>query len=126
MLAKLEAAGCSLFLATAKPRVFAQRILDHFALTRYFAGVYGSELDGAYENKSDLLRFLLKTERLDARVTAMVGDRSHDMIPAKEHGLCAVGAAWGYGSSEELKEAGADVICTNPGDVVRFLTKSAA
>ncbi len=126
MLAKLDAAGCSLFIATSKPRIFAQRILDHFALTRYFAGVYGSELDGAYENKSDLLRFLLDTERLQARATAMVGDRSHDMIPAKEHGLCAVGAAWGYGSPKELKEAGADVICNSPAEVIRFLTKSTA
>ncbi len=126
MLAKLETAGCSLFIATAKPRIFAQRIMDHFALTKYFAGIYGSELDGAYENKSDLLRFLIKTERLDARTTVMVGDRSHDMIPAKEHGLCAVGAAWGYGSKEELKEAGADVICNNPAEVFRFLTKTVA
>ena len=124
MLAKLESAGCSLFLATAKPRIFAQRIMDHFSLTKYFAGVYGSELDGAYEDKNDLLRFLLKTERLDARATAMVGDRSHDMIPAKKHGLCAVGAAWGYGSLEELKGAGADVICNNPSGVIRFVTKS--
>jgi phosphoglycolate phosphatase len=126
MLAKLEGAGCALFIATTKPRIFAQRIIDHFALTKYFAGIYGSELDGAYENKSDLLRFLLDTECLDASVTAMVGDRSHDMIPAKEHGLYAVGAAWGYGAKQELKEAGADVICNNPAEVVRYLTKSAA
>jgi phosphoglycolate phosphatase len=124
MLAKLDAAGCSLFIATSKPRIFAQRIMDHFELAKYFAGIYGSELNGGYENKSDLLRFLLENERLDARVTAMVGDRSHDMIPAKEHDLFAVGVAWGYGSIQELNEAGADLICNHPCDVVSFVAKS--
>lgn len=122
MLAQMNAAGCSLFLATSKAGIFAQRILDHFALAKYFVGVYGSSLDGAYENKADLLGLILEAERVDARRTAMVGDRSHDATAAKKHGLCAVGTAWGYGSLQELEQAGADVICNVPSDVVRFLT----
>lgn len=125
MLAELNAAGCSLFVATSKPDIFAQRIIKHFGLAKYFAGIYGSQLNGVHDNKSDLLRFLLDTERLEARQTAMVGDRSHDMAPAKELGLCAVGAAWGYGSRSELKQAGADVICEQPSEVVRFVMEAA-
>ena len=55
----------------------------------------------------------------------MVGDRSHDMAPAKKLGLCAVGAAWGYGSRSELKQAGADLICEQPSEVVRFVMNAA-
>ena len=54
MLGELNAAGCRLFIATSKPTVFARRIVDHFGLSGYFAGVYGSELDGRLENKGDL------------------------------------------------------------------------
>ena len=36
MLAKLNAAGCRLFVATSKPSAFARRIIQHFDLERYF------------------------------------------------------------------------------------------
>jgi phosphoglycolate phosphatase len=123
MLADLKVAGCQLFIATSKPSLYAQKIIRHFGLTEYFAAVYGSELNGSRENKGDLLRFLLDSECLDSRRSAMVGDRSHDMLAAKIHGLCAAGVTWGYGSRQELKDAGADAICASPGEVVRFLTQ---
>lgn len=124
LLADLNRAGCRLFLATSKPSVYAQRIVDHFGLAEYFAGVYGSELDGRLENKSDLLRFVLDKERLKADVTAMVGDRGQDMLAAKAHSLCAVGVTWGYGSRNELEAAGADVMCSSPAEVFQFLTEA--
>ena len=89
----------------------------------YFAGIYGAELDGRFDNKRDLLRYVLDSEGLNARTTAMVGDRSHDILAAKAHNLCAVGVTWGYGSREELQDAGADVICGTPSEVVSFLTE---
>jgi phosphoglycolate phosphatase len=124
MLARLRAAGCSLFIATSKPQIFAERIVDHFGLTTFLTRVYGSGLDGSRENKADLLRFLLHTEKLDPRLTVMIGDRSHDMIAARENSLCTIGVAWGYGSREELEQAAADVILDDPDDVVRFVVTS--
>jgi phosphoglycolate phosphatase len=122
MLANLGKAGCRLFVATSKPSVYAQQIVHHFDLAKYFVGVYGSELDGARENKGDLLRFLLEEECLGTNSTAMVGDRGHDMLAAKAHSLCAVGVTWGYGSPNELNDAGADVVCNHPTEVGSFLT----
>jgi phosphoglycolate phosphatase len=119
MLADLNTAGCRLFVATSKPAVFARQIVEHFGLSPYFVRVYGSELDGQRDNKVDLLRFLLDSEHLDEAHTAMVGDRSHDMIAAKAYGLYAIGVTWGYGPPAELQQAGADVLCDAPADVVR-------
>jgi phosphoglycolate phosphatase len=124
MLGGLNAAGCRLFIATSKPTVFARRIVDHFGLSRYFAGVYGSELDGRLENKGDLIRFVLEEEGIAPDDAAMIGDRSHDVAGAKANGVFAVGVLWGYGSREELE--GADLRCDNPDEVVRFLTADAA
>jgi phosphoglycolate phosphatase len=121
MLADLTASGFRLYLATSKPSIYAQKIIHHFGLTKYFLGIYGSELDGRHENKGDLLRFLLDSEGLNVKKTAMVGDRSHDMLGAKANNLCAVGVTWGYGSREELEDGGADVICGSPSEVFRFL-----
>ena len=44
----------------------------------------------------------------------MIGDRSHDILGAKENGVFAVGVTYGYGSAAELREAGADVLCDSP------------
>ena len=40
----------------------------------------------------------------------MVGDRENDVMGAKENGLEVIGALYGYGTREELEEAGADYI----------------
>ena len=40
----------------------------------------------------------------------MVGDREHDVLGAKECGMNCLGVLFGYGSREELKEAGASQI----------------
>jgi phosphoglycolate phosphatase len=118
MLGELNAAGCRLFIATSKPTVFARRIVDHFELSRYFEGVYGSELNGRLENKGDLIRFVLEEEGIAAVDAAMIGDRSHDVAGAKANGVFAVGVLWGYGSREELE--GADVRFDSPDEVVHF------
>ena len=46
----------------------------------------------------------------------MIGDRSHDMIGAKNNGMQRIGVLYGYGSREELLEAGAQHICLSPAD----------
>ena len=44
----------------------------------------------------------------------MIGDRSHDIIGAKNNGMDALGVLYGYGSREELIEAGARHVCASP------------
>ncbi len=98
----------SLFICTSKPKIYADRIASAFAIDRYFAGIYGSELDGTRAKKSELLAWLVEREGLDGVATAMVGDRSHDISAARDNGVTAYGVLWGYGSERELVEAGAE------------------
>ena len=44
----------------------------------------------------------------------MVGDREHDVLGAKEHGIACVGVLYGYGSRAELEQAQAMTICPTP------------
>ncbi|KTT31489.1 HAD family hydrolase [Pseudomonas oryzihabitans] len=103
LLAGLHAAGRRLYLVTAKPWVFAQEILRHFALTDYFTALYGSELDGTRGDKTELLRHVLATEALAPETCLMLGDREHDLIAARENGVAAVALGYGFGSREELE-----------------------
>jgi phosphoglycolate phosphatase len=115
-LAELRAAGTRLFLCTAKPIVYAERILRHFDLDRHFEAAYGDELDGRFQDKADLVARILVEQALDAADCCMLGDRRHDVAAASRHAIPTIGALWGYGGAGELREAGAAVLCASPSE----------
>ncbi len=116
-LAQLTARGCRLFLATAKPHVYARRITAHFGLAKWFEQEFGPELDGTRNNKADLLAHALQVTGADPARSVMVGDRSHDLAAAAAVGMGAIGVTWGFGGAAEL--ASADRLCGHPRDLVR-------
>ena len=125
MLVNLNAAGKQLYVATSKPVVYAVRILRHFNLDSQLTAIHGSELDGTRTNKADLIAYILEVERLPPSTVAMVGDRKHDVLGAKQNGLFAVGVTYGYGSEAELREAEADVLCRTVEEVTAFFSRVA-
>lgn len=104
-LAALKDKGYRLFLATAKPEVYARQILDHFDLLKYFEYPYGSELNGERTNKGDLIAYILKKEQLNPEECLMVGDREHDIFGARHNGIETIAVEYGYGSKQELDQA---------------------
>ncbi len=121
MLAEVARAGLACFVATSKPAVFAERILEYFGLARCFRGVYGAELGGRFDDKSDLLAHLLSREALPPGHAVMVGDRAADVVAARANGLRSIGVLWGYGSERELVDAGATTLCARPEDLMPAL-----
>src|SRR5258708_13524351 len=113
-LSVLTEQGRRLFVATIKPSVYAERIIDHFKLRVYFERVFGSELDGRRSDNTDLLSYPLKTIRVDPPQPRRIADITHDIIGARSNGMIAVGVLYGYGSKEELLDAGAHHICATP------------
>jgi phosphoglycolate phosphatase len=115
-LEALRALGMRLFVATSKNEHDARRILEHFGLASHFQGIHGARDDGGHADKSELIAHLLKHEGLQAgrdRI-AMIGDRKFDAIGARNVGIAAIGALWGYGGREELEAAGADPLVETP------------
>jgi phosphoglycolate phosphatase len=116
-LTALQASGATLFVATSKPHVYAERILRHFDLDAHFVAVHGSELDGTRDDKRELLAHLLAHHGIAAANAVMIGDRGVDMVAARHHGVAALGALWGYGNRGELEAAGAQRLCDRPVDL---------
>lgn len=122
-LSALKDMGCTLYVATSKPGVYAQKIIDHFELTPFFKAVHGSELDGTRSNKEELLDYIIASESLLPSETYMVGDRKFDMTGAAHHLLHGIGVLWGYGSLDELQTAGAAWCVNDPEELISLIKK---
>ena len=103
-----------LIVATSKPTIFAQKILEHFNLRKYFSFVSGSNLDGTRVKKSEVIQYALERNNIkDLSEVIMIGDRKHDVYGAKEIGIESIGVLYGYGDYEELYDNGANYIVNN-------------
>jgi phosphoglycolate phosphatase len=114
VLAALHGSGRRLFVASSKPAVYVERIIDHFRMRPFFERAFGSELDGTRTDKTELLTHALGATGVDPASATMIGDRRHDMIGARNNRMTAVGVTYGYGSREELVGSGAHHVCQTP------------
>lgn len=117
MLADLKEKGKILAIASSKPTLFVERILDHFEIRKYFDYIVGSNMDGTRGRKEEVveeaLRQMLPVGVAPAKkrdIVAMVGDRKFDIEGAAAHGITSVGVSFGYAPEGELEQAGADFI----------------
>ena len=117
-LNSLKTFGYNLFIATSKPRVMAEKIAEYRKITDCFDGIYGCELDGTRSNKAELIGYLLENENLLPEESIMIGDRKHDIIGGIKNKLKTCGAAYGYGSIDELNNAGANIIVEKPIELI--------
>lgn len=100
-----------LFVCTAKPQRYADRIVEHFGLRPFFEGVYGPDLAGRLDDKRELLRHALEERKIDRSSAMMIGDRAQDVRAALSNAVLALGVLYGYGSADELEGAGAHALC---------------
>ena len=117
LLQQLYRDGYRLYVVTSKPKVYADRIIRHFGLDRFFGEVYGPELDGRFDEKRELVEFILRELSLDPRRTIMIGDRARDVESGRANGTRTVGVTYGFGSLEEITTAFPDEICHSPSDI---------
>ena len=117
-LDQLLALKAKLYIATSKRTIFAEQILEHLGLIDLFAGVHGSEPDGAVDRKADLIADVLRRHELSADRCLMVGDRRQDVEGARTNGVSTVGVLWGYGDQDELESAGVMHIAARPAELI--------
>jgi phosphoglycolate phosphatase len=119
VLEKLRERHYQLHVVTSKLTVFARQIISHFGLDGFFYDVHGSELDGTRADKTELIAHVLAQEQIHPTEAVMIGDREHDIKGALANGVRPIGVLWGYGSRDELAEAGASVLFDTPESLAR-------
>ena len=56
--------------------------------------------------------------------TVYVGDMKADILTAKNAGITSVGCLWGFGRKEDLVALGADILITEPKELLELADKN--
>lgn len=121
LLENLKQQGHTLYVATSKPEEMSVKILEHFDLARYFDRICGASMDTSRSSKEAVIAYLLELSGRAADIV-MVGDTKFDILGAKAHAIPAIGVSWGYGSVEEMREAGASAIARSMEELYALLS----
>ena len=122
VLKQLKEVGKHLVVATSKPEVFAREIIGYFHLEQYFEYVAGMELDGGRGTKAEVIEYALEACGIQDRSRVLlIGDREHDVIGASKAGIDCLGVLYGFGTREELEQAGASAIADSVEEILRFV-----
>ena len=121
LLGALTGAGWRLGLASKQLEPLAKRILDRLGISDRFEIVVGSDVERTRTNKVEVLSHLQAQLTMPADGIAVIGDRASDIEASKSLEMTAIGAAWGFGSIDELIGANADAIAVTPKEVSDLL-----
>ena len=122
VLRQLRQDGYTIILATSKPEVYANTILKRFLLAPFFHQVVGATMDGKRDYKIDILKEIMrKNPQYEASQFLMVGDRRYDIEGAKGCHMDSIGVTYGFGTEEELQNAGATYIAKRPEEIVSIV-----
>ncbi len=122
LLKQLCENGKCMMVATSKPEEFARQILEYFQLADYFTFIGGATLDGVRSRKEEVIAYVLDANGISCLSEAvMIGDRKYDIYGGRQCGLDTIGVGYGYGSLQELEEAGADAVVETIADLKHLL-----
>ncbi len=122
VLKNLNEANKTVILATAKPLVFAKKVIEHFAVQKYFRDMVGAEIGGNLIHKHQIIDEVIKRFNITDRTSAiMIGDREQDISGAKMFSLESIGVKYGFAEPNELEDAGATYIANTPQDILKIL-----
>lgn len=121
LLEALENAGCKMAIASSKPGKFVAEILKKLGADKYFGFISAPEIGHVNPTKAELITWAMQELGAAKENTVMVGDRLFDIEGAKQAGIQSIGAVYGFGSEEELREYKADMLAFNAGQIKELI-----
>jgi phosphoglycolate phosphatase len=113
--------GYRLFIATVKPTPVAEKVLSDLKLRAYFEGIAGASMGHERREKTGIIAYALEKFDLDPVQSLMVGDRSQDVLGAKDNGMASIAVTYGFGSRDELDAALPDHIVGHSSEILSLL-----
>ena len=117
----LAARGDQLAVVTTKTDVHAEKIMCTLPFGAHFERVYASKTGSRDSEKAAMIAQALVDFGARAGDAVMIGDRHFDIEGALANDVRALGVGWGFGSLDELREAGAEAIAADPAELLALL-----
>jgi phosphoglycolate phosphatase len=108
-LARLEAEGWLLGIATGKSRRGLEAMMERHGLARRFVTHQTADGNPGKPDPTMVIRAMAEAGA-SPRGTVMIGDTTFDMQMARAAGTFAAGVAWGYHPVSDLRTAGAQAV----------------
>lgn len=110
-----------LAVATSKPREFALLLLNSLELSHYFLAIGAPDSETALEPKALTIARIVHPVLTEGPGAVHVGDTAADVVAAKANDIPCAGALWGFGTRQELQDAGATWLVEAPRDLIALL-----
>lgn len=124
LLLTLLDGGWMLAVGTPQLQRIADRTMDQIGISNRFEFVAGNVAPRTRRPLEMVIASHLDSIAPPPEGIAVIGDRARDVQVAKALEATAIGAAWGFGSIDELMAANADAIAVTPEDVTELLLSS--
>ncbi len=98
LIITLHERGVKMGVATNAPSQFADRMLEHVGIAKYFERIVGADMVALPKPDPEMLQMTLEHTLFDSTVDRafMVGDNSKDMEAGFRAGVTSVFATWGF------------------------------
>lgn len=121
LLDALTAKGITMAVLTNKPQHFAELCVQTFFSKWNFAMILGQREGIPMKPDPGATREVLRCLDVPAEACVYLGDSDVDMQTALNADLLPVGAAWGFRSEEELRQAGAVEVIGQPTELLSLM-----
>jgi phosphoglycolate phosphatase len=124
-LSTLHQKGFTLTIASSRSRNSLTELTRNMGIADYISYLVGADDVKEAKPKPEPVLKTLKAMKFEPCQTLVVGDMAVDILMGANAGTKTCGVSWGNGTREELKQAGADYIIDNMGEllgmVIRFI-----
>ena len=117
LIRDIKSSGIKLAIASSKPEKFVKRLLNQLGYDEIIDYISAPTFDKDHMSKKELINNAVNALGVEKKRTIMIGDRLFDIIGANEAEVESIGAVFGYGSEEELKEAGATYLVSHADEI---------
>lgn len=121
LIKELKASGIKVAIASSKPGIFVNRIIEFLKFEELIDFVSCPTTDKAHESKTSLVNAAVAHFGIDKSKVLMIGDRHFDINGANGAGVDSIGVTFGYGNEEELQNAGATYIAHDTEEIRRII-----
>ena len=121
LLQNLNQNNYMVLLITSKPLKFAKMILEKIRLASFFDHMVGPDLSDHSSDKKLLIEKAITDYKLNKQECIMIGDTRFDICGASDAGIDSIGVTYGYGTPDEMKEAGATFMVNSVTEIANII-----